>query len=528
MTFCTRLPLLLACGAFMAQAQSQTLMLSACSRLGNEQWCLDQNGSSVLWTSYASSTAASTAPATAAVSTTAAPTTTHSSSSITAVSGCHMHGSVWNCMAGTSEFHVMQSATATEELSAQYTGCHSHGSTMYCLDAAGKEYELVAEGAEASGTEESHDHDHDHDHESESTESSSSGKNCHFHAGVEHCVGEGESESGGTRSCERTDREYNVPLRIGLLFVIFATSAIAVFAPILMGSYLQNNAVNFCLMILKQFGTGVMLLTHATLMLTNECIKWPAEYEGTPAAIMMAGIFLAFLTEYLGARFLHWRNHRNPSPAGLESGNGSGSGASDGKAASASPPNALTTIAGCGNALGGAAAGHPGQEKLAVAVMEAGIIFHSLLIGLTLVVAADSFFPTLFAVILFHQCFEGIALGSRIAELPSTSTTTTSTTSSTTKYTMATLFALTTPLGMAIGIGCLGRFNGNDPATLVAIGTLDAVSAGILAWVGLVEMWAGDWMHGGVMAGEGAGKTVVGLGALGAGMVGMGVLGKWA
>lgn len=35
----------------------------------------------------------------------------------------------------------------------------------------------------------------------------------------------------------------------------------AVFAPILLGSYIQNKAVNFCLMILKQFGTGVMVST---------------------------------------------------------------------------------------------------------------------------------------------------------------------------------------------------------------------------------------------------------------------------
>ena len=42
---------------------------------------------------------------------------------------------------------------------------------------------------------------------------------------------------------------------------------------------------------------------------------------------------------------------------------------------------------------------------------------HRLVIGLTLVVAGDSFFLTLFVVILFHQVFEGLALGSRIATI---------------------------------------------------------------------------------------------------------------
>lgn len=97
------------------------------------------------------------------------------------------------------------------------------------------------------------------------------------------------------------------------------------------------------------------------------------------------------------------------------------------------------------------------------------------------------------------------------------------------KLLMASAFALVTPVGMAIGTGVLRQFNGNDPSTLIALGTLDALSAGILMWVGIVEMWAGDWMFAG---GElvHAGKTVTALGGLGlvGGMVLMSFLGKWA
>ena len=39
------------------------------------------------------------------------------------------------------------------------------------------------------------------------------------------------------------------------------------------------------------------LLTHATLMLTNECIG-EQEYESTSTAILMAGLFISFLIEY--------------------------------------------------------------------------------------------------------------------------------------------------------------------------------------------------------------------------------------
>lgn len=183
-------------------------------------------------------------------------------------------------------------------------------------------------------------------------------------------------------------------------------------------------------------------------------------------------------------------------------------------------------------------------------------------IGLTLVVADDSFFLTLFVVILFHQMFEGIALGTRIAtvgshsddhiaplssnpsdadkstsssgaeEAPSKSISGT-TLSMTKKLGLAALFSFITPIGMAIGIGVLGVFNANDKSTIVAIGTLDALSAGILVWVGVVEMWAADWMtgaHGRKAELSEANILTVFLAGTGliAGLVVMSLLGKWA
>ena len=81
---------------------------------------------------------------------------------------------------------------------------------------------------------------------------------------------------------------------------------------------------------------------------------------------------------------------------------------------------------------------------------------------------------------------------------------------------------------MAIGIGVLNVFNGNDPSTLIAIGTLDAFSAGILVWVGLVEMWAQDWMLGGELSDANALTTTLAMFGLLCGMVLMSLLGKWA
>lgn len=226
---------------------------------------------------------------------------------------------------------------------------------------------------------------------------------------------------------------------------------------------------------------------------------------------------------------------------------------------------------------------HYNDEIVSIVVLEAGILFHSvckslppprshshsglifffIVVGITLVVAEDSFFITLFVVIVFHQMFEGVALGTRIASIghhtntdradagngPEGQDKASSSSARDTaaaenggdtdgserrqslsmlnKLLMATAFALTTPIGMAIGVGVLHNFNSNNPKTLITIGTLNALSAGILVWVGVVEMWAGDWMFGGELENAGPMVTTLAGGGLVAGMALMSLLGKW-
>ncbi|KEY67947.1 hypothetical protein S7711_02155 [Stachybotrys chartarum IBT 7711] len=426
---------------------------------------------------------------------TAAPSTTQAAPEITAVTSCHPHGTDLYCMNGSDEYLVNYTPTATTSGSpAEFTDCHPHGADLYCIAPDGQDVEVLIEGEEAHTEEGESEEDHD-DHEEE--EESGSGVHCHFHAGREHCVGGDAAEQEST--CQSPSRDYNVGLRVGLLFVIMATSAIGVFAPIFL-QRIWPHKLNKVFLVLKQFGTGIIistafvhLYTHAALMFTDECVG-DLGYEAVTSAIVMAGIFLSFLVEYIGHRVVR---------AKIRS-------------------EAVLTVAEKNKAV-------LSSQVTSILVMEAGIVFHSILIGLTLVVAGDSFFLTLFVVILFHQMFEGIALGSRISTIgiptapvllpssgshasgheteksaqPTEEQSVDSSISSeppifalSKKLGLAALFAFITPIGMAIGIGVLNQFNGGDPATLIAIGTLDAISAGILVWVGVVEMWAADWMTG--------------------------------
>ncbi|KAJ0362201.1 hypothetical protein COL922a_014498, partial [Colletotrichum nupharicola] len=154
-------------------------------------------------------------------------------------------------------------------------------------------------------------------------------------------------------------------------------------------------------------------------MFSNECLTG-VEYEATTSAIVMAGIFLSFLTEYIGHRYIIARaarsgttavHHPTESPVTTETGSGVSKTAAD-----APQPQQHATLAAFGHHHGGDPT-NP-NTKVSVLVMEAGVIFHSILIGLTLVVAGDSFYKTLLVVIVFHQFFEGLALGARIAMLP--------------------------------------------------------------------------------------------------------------
>jgi zinc transporter 1/2/3 len=338
-----------------------------------------------------------------------------------------------------------------------------------------------------------------------------------------HCVGSGGE---GKKSCDASTRDYNVPLRVGLLFVILATSAFGVFLPIVTTRFNIVSETNIIFVVLKQFGTGIVLstafihlFTHAQLMFGNECLG-ELQYEGTTAGIFMAGLFLSFLADYLGARFVQWRQNKHAAKDSEVTGTPIDN--SDKAVSAASTPTPENDFSHShGHAHGAMRQATPMEEKINVLNLEAGIIFHSILIGITLVVAGDSFFVTLFVVIVFHQMFEGIALGTCIAELPRAAASTLQ------KCIMGATFAFITPIGMAIGIGVLNSFNGNDPSTIVAIGTLDALSAGILAWVGIVEMLARDWMHGRLLTASFA-RSAVALFALVCGMVLMSVLGKWA
>jgi zinc transporter 1/2/3 len=103
-------------------------------------------------------------------------------------------------------------------------------------------------------------------------------------------------------------------------------------------------------------------------MFGNECLGELA-YEGTTAAIFMAGLFISFLVDYLAARFLLWRQGKKV-PGGMET-RTTLKGSDD---LVATAPNSVATHM---DERGVHMHGNL-EERLSVVVLEAGIIFHSL------------------------------------------------------------------------------------------------------------------------------------------------------
>lgn len=57
-------------------------------------------------------------------------------------------------------------------------------------------------------------------------------------------------------------------------------------------------------------------------------------------------------------------------------------------------------------------------------------------------------------------------------------------------------YGLVTPLGIAIGVGVRNTFQPNDPNTILVIGILDSLSAGVLLYGALVNLLAKDFLTG--------------------------------
>ncbi|XP_068654693.1 zinc transporter 8-like [Aristolochia californica] len=126
------------------------------------------------------------------------------------------------------------------------------------------------------------------------------------------------------------------------------------------------------------------------------------------------------------------------------------------------------------------------RHRVITQVLELGIVVHSVIIGISLGASerpAD--IRPLVVALSFHQFFEGMGLGGCIVQAKFMSRAV---------ATMALFFSLTTPLGIAVGIGISSVYNENSPTALIIEGIFNSAAAGILIYMALVDLLAADYM----------------------------------
>jgi len=316
-------------------------------------------------------------------------------------------------------------------------------------------------------------------------------------------------------------------LRVGALFIIMFASMTGALFPVLSKRHKTIRVPRPLFEFAKYFGSGVIiatafihLLSPAITALSSTCLTGNWTVYPWPLAISMASVFGIFFLELFAFR---WGSAKLAS-IGVKAHDPHGHDVSNGAHAAHGPEVGSDTKSHDSELEKGT----PGRavldtavaQVLGIAILEFGIVFHSVLIGMTL--AVDQQFKTLFVVLIFHQSFEGLGLGSRLAfmKLPP-------------KYNYvpiigALLYGITTPIGIAIGLGIKSTYNPNSTTASIVSGTFDSISSGILLYTGLVELLAHEFLFNPDMH-QASNKKIVSASIcmlLGAGL--MSLLGRWA
>ncbi|KAL3632339.1 putative zinc transporter 10 [Castilleja foliolosa] len=295
---------------------------------------------------------------------------------------------------------------------------------------------------------------------------------------VEDCGGGGD-EAG----C--TNKKKALPLKIIAIASILVTSIIGVCLPLVTRSIPALHPDRSLFVIVKAFAAGIILATgfmhvlpDSFDMLWSDCLKenpWH-KFPFTGFVAMLSAIITLIIDSM--ATSLYSKKHQAVLPesdggdremAEVEGGRGGHAhfhGHHHGAKVNAGPQLL--------------------RYRVIAMVLELGIIVHSIVIGLSLGASNNTCsIKGLVAALCFHQMFEGMGLGGCILQAEYKFMK---------KAAMAFFFAVTTPFGIALGMGLSSTYKENSPRSLITVGLLNASSAGLLIYMALVDLLAADFM----------------------------------
>ncbi|KAF9085871.1 high-affinity Zn(2+) transporter zrt1 [Mortierella sp. GBA35] len=389
-----------------------------------------------------------------------------------------------------------------------------------------------------------HDHDHDHDHGHDHS---------HEHGEEGHSEAEEGHSHGPARTCEVHDHdhgEYVVWHHIVALIVLMFVAGLGCVLPMVMR---DNARTRFAIQFGKYFGAGVVLsvafvhiMPEALFALTHPCLSkaFTEDYPGYSPLIMMVSGLTMLVIEYLASTVvLNVEAQNKKAAAAAISGsaleehghahvddkghhNHSHDDLHDQKTGapldSSSGPSASYENDGCNHAHGLTLlqCGPGVSTKVSTYMLEVGIALHSVFIGISLGVLAGSEFLAMTIAICFHQFFEGVALGSRIADLTFKK-----------KWLpvlLVSIFALVTPFGVAIGMGMRSGYRANSVENLIITGVCNSIACGVLLYTAFVTLLGGDILYSERFRAESRSHKASYLVAVWLGALAMAVIALWA
>lgn len=304
------------------------------------------------------------------------------------------------------------------------------------------------------------------------------------------------------------ENEYNGNLggRISAIFVILATSLIATTFPVISRRVKWMRIPEYVYTITKMFGSGVIIATAYIHLMDpsyqeigiNSCVgmtgHW-ADYSWNAAMMLAAAVFVFIVDAYCDffADIWYGVHDHMKGITGVHEGadehdpvhihnhdaeSGFGENASEISKDAKTPEEETESLVADETQYHAQFAGF--------LVLEFGILFHSVMIGLTL--GASEEYGTLYPVLVFHQAFEGLGIGSRLSAIPFPKNRWWA------PYALCLAYALTTPIAIAIGLGVRTTYRDSSYNALIVQGVLDSLSAGILMYTGFVELLARDFI----------------------------------
>ncbi|KAK7056298.1 hypothetical protein VNI00_002851 [Paramarasmius palmivorus] len=326
------------------------------------------------------------------------------------------------------------------------------------------------------------------------------------------------------------DRHFG--LRVASIFIIGVGSTFGALFPVLAKRSKYLHVPKSLFDFAKYFGSGVIiatafihLLSPALDALGSPCLAPGWSDYPYALALCMLSIFLLFVVELIAFRWgtakltslgKHYDAHGHDAGSHAAHGPEAEAQSNDGKSEETGTRVDIEAVAMKAHGV----LDNPLAQILGIAILEFGVVLHSVLIGLTL--AVDEDFKILFVVLVFHQTFEGLGIGSRLAylQLPP-------------KYShvpvaAAFLYGITTPIGIAAGLGVRSTYNPGSATASIVSGVMDAFSAGILIYTGLVELLAHEFLFNKEMMTASNGKLAYALGSMVLGWGVMSLLGRWA